>query len=391
MSFNNKEKVSLGLVIIGVVANCNLGRALFLNLAYVEVAKTTFTDFGAPVDGGVPRSLFNLAVALGASGDHVMFGELHLELAQGHENTANAILEGSLNGTIRGRFANAYIGDRAFRVGELDRAEGAWQRAGIASARSAVAFYRGSEAHRAGDWSRAAAYYQLAAELDPDSSRAWRKWAEVLLVSGDSAGAIRVMQSLRSRGLAGFEDYLQLGRLLASVDQQRFAEARQWYLHAVTLNPSSPEPFIGLVWADLAEGRVSDATAEARELVTRFPTCARCLYEAGNAFLRGHDYAAAAMVLEKALLIQPDDAWAHDVLGQALTFVDRDRAVFHFVRAVELEPEVAAHLVHLGDFYQLQKRSDLAAHYYKQALFVEPQGPNTEYILSRLGELGVTP
>lgn len=154
-------------------------------------------------------------------------------------------------------------------------------------------------------------------------------------------------------------------------------------------------------------GQMSAARESCRILLQQATIEADTLRQLGLIALRADDPATTVDVMQRALLIRPDDAEYHSILGSghrelgelkqaAQCFLratelagecaevhnnygaclfelgDIDAAIFHYQRALELDPWLPAAHYNLGNVRQLQGRLDDAVVCYRQALGCQP-------------------
>jgi Tfp pilus assembly protein PilF len=76
---------------------------------------------------------------------------------------------------------------------------------------------------------------------------------------------------------------------------------------------------------------------------------------------------------EKAVRVGPDNAWAHEVLGDAYRVEGRiEEAIEEYKRAIEIDPRRAGPYIGLGHAYKKKGLIEEAISYYEEAVRVEP-------------------
>ncbi len=136
---------------------------------------------------------------------------------------------------------------------------------------------------------------------------------------------------------------------LALSRQGRQFEARGWFRRAILLDLFPP---LAMAWyADsLADwGRLAEAEALFLKAIKKDGRCVVAIRDYGRSLLRGDDpvpednIRRAVVLFERAVAIDPDDPESHYRLGDALLGldVDRDRAITHLKRALQLNPSHA--------------------------------------------------
>lgn len=89
------------------------------------------------------------------------------------------------------------------------------------------------------------------------------------------------------------------------------------------------------------------------------------------------NHGTARVLLERAVALDPNAAWAWSRLGWVETYSDRpDRACRHFERAIQLSPFDPTNFnnyVGIGSAHEVAQDYDTAASYYRRALEERPQ------------------
>lgn len=192
---------------------------------------------------------------------------------------------------------------------------------------------------------------------DPFAGAALGQRAQLLVRSGDAAGALAQARAAAARPGAGVADFVRYGDLLGEVD--RHGEAAAAYARAVALRESGA-PGSELWLLHLLHGAAleeADAWPQARaalEAAYRIaPTEPQVLNYLGYAQLeRRENLDAAERLIREASRLAPDDASITDSLGWALYRRGKfAEAVTTLERASATDPRQAAIGEHLGDAY----------------------------------------
>jgi cellulose synthase operon protein C len=165
-----------------------------------------------------------------------------------------------------------------------------------------------------GDQALAEQLLQRVADADPDSFDAPAMLAQIRAADGDLAGALKTYEALAARYPQSAAARTAAGLILQAAG--RTADARARYEQAIKLDPKE-----GVAAVHLAS-----------------------LYAADDATL-----SSAIGLAQKAVELLPDDADAHDTLGQAYLKSGRPEVAVHeFERAVSLDPAENAYRSHLA-------------------------------------------
>jgi Flp pilus assembly protein TadD len=161
------------------------------------------------------------------------------------------------------------------------------------------------------------------------------------------------------------------------------SSARAEYEAAYDLDPDNPATCveIGQTWA--AEGRYTEAEIWLREAVSLRPDDP-ALWQVLARFYLDHNITAAGRGVEaaaKLLQLLPDDARAHDLRGWAAFQVgDYEQAEESFLRAVALDPSLAAVHYHLGLLWTVRGWHQDAQEAFTRALDLDTTGKFAPFI-----------
>jgi tetratricopeptide (TPR) repeat protein len=94
-----------------------------------------------------------------------------------------------------------------------------------------------------------------------------------------------------------------------------------------------------------------------------------------NECIRAGNFVGSIVWLRKCAHIAPDDAKSHSLLARSLGTVVayRPEAVFHFQKAIELDPLNTEAYFHFGKLYETMKLPWRASLLYSQILTIDPE------------------
>ncbi len=186
----------------------------------------------------------------------------------------------------------------------------------------------------------------------PDNARAHFNLGELLLETGDTAGAIR--------------------------------EDRE----AVRLKPNFASAHNNLADALFQAGDLAGAMQHAGAAVRINPALAEGHVNLGNVFFRTGRMTEALAQYQQAVRLKPDDATMHRNLGSALSGLNRlADATREYERALQLEPGVAVTHFFLGNTLARMGHVAEASAHYEEALRLRPDYPAARDNLARLHAL----
>lgn len=230
--------------------------------------------------------------------------------------------------------------DRANRLEanqEWREAANLWQQV-VASAPVATNLVRlGSALRKAGELAEAEYQYRAALETDPTCADAHY-----------SLGLLLYDQSRLPEARSAFEFGLQieerrsiltvLGGLL--LDQGLPEQAEMRFRRSLELKPDDDEALFGLGMA-VKDRDLTKAAAYLTEASRLDPTLAGLSRELGHVLMALQDYDGAKRALKEAVATDPEDAWAHNLLGHVLTLSDElTEARTEFLAAAQLRPSI---------------------------------------------------
>jgi tetratricopeptide (TPR) repeat protein/peroxiredoxin len=173
------------------------------------------------------------------------------------------------------------------------------------------------------------------------------------------------------------------------LDQQKTAEARKSFEHALKLRASYPDTLANS-WNNLGllaarEGRTDEAIGYFQEALKLSPDHMIALDNLGSAYRQQKHWDDARKTYERALVINPDDAEANYGLG--MVFAQNDdtaRAFDSLQRALKLRPIYPEALNNLGILYLRTQRRDQAVASFEECIRVAPAFDQSYLNLARV-------
>jgi len=197
-----------------------------------------------------------------------------------------------------------------------------------------------------GEHQKAVEQLRLALASDPGRPELLLALAEAQARSGETARAESTARSLLERHPDHVPALLFLGRLLFETD--RPDRAKEVLARVRKLAPREPEPYLIAAELSLEAGRTDESVRAVQELaeVARDPTGLKRL--AGALLERGEPVTALGL-LERAVQIDPGDAEALGMQGQALEAVGKLQAAdAAYARSLERDPDSREVLLRAG-------------------------------------------
>ncbi len=250
-----------------------------------------------------------------------------------------------------------------------------------------------------------AAYFALAAHLDPNLHAAKALWANTLDQVDRRPEAIALLESIPDSSIhhtsaqgqlawalrrEGRDDEaLKIARnTLEETDNRNIRVQLADLLQSLGRDGEAEETFTNIIEADEAAGeydwRIYYARGAARERLGEWPPAENDLKTAMNLnpdsptimnYLgyswvdRGINLDAGLKLIEDSLRLDPNNGAITDSLGWAhYKMANYERAIFYLERAAELAPDVAEILDHLGDAYWQVGRFKEAGFQWERAL-----------------------
>jgi len=234
-------------------------------------------------------------------------------------------------------------------------------------------------------------HYQDAIRLNSNDSAAHYNLALLLASQGRTDEAIRHYQDALRLKPNRAEAHKNLGLALGKKGQ--IDQAIGHFQEATRLNPDDPETLYNLGFALEQQGRADEAIRQYQQVLRLKSDYA----DAGNNLgylwaARGENLDQARALIEKAVLVQPQNAGFLDSLAWVLFKLNRPReALGYGLQAVEESARPDAGIYdHLGDIYAALQQRDQATAAWRKSLAVAPN-PRIQKKLDELTEFNAQP
>jgi len=202
-------------------------------------------------------------------------------------------------------------------------------------------------------------YLKIALDANPAQGQYWLSYTEALLVAGQAQEALSIIRTA-----------IQQGHDVPAAQALRHrAEAA---VLGTTANGKAPTPDeINQLVALFNAGRDVELESLAHLLVEHYPDSGVAWKALGISLQRqGKD---AVLALKKATRLSPDDAEAHNNLGNTQYALGQlDNAVASYCRALEIKPDLADAHSNLGNAQYALGQLDNAVASYRRALEIKP-------------------
>jgi tetratricopeptide (TPR) repeat protein len=235
-------------------------------------------------------------------------------------------------------------------------------------------FMQGQRALDMGRLLDARPYFERAAAADPNFCLAYLRLA-------NAATSLESFQMNLERAAANAEGASEAERLLVEFNQKGFDNDVEGQFQVaerlVQLQPESPRAWMTLANAQSAMGNESEARTtwlKAAELSPGFATAHMAL---GNSYLfvEPRDLAKAQEHMEKAVELEPNEAFPHDLLGDAYRARgELELAVEEYTRTAELDPTSGSGLQQRGHVYSFLGNYEQARADYDAAIEMAQEG-----------------
>jgi Flp pilus assembly protein TadD len=187
-------------------------------------------------------------------------------------------------------------------------------------------------------WHEAERAYSRWLEVEPDRQDVLFGRGQALLGAGSFDLAAADFREILRRSPQHFSARLLLSHCLLSIGRDADAEAE--LIACRRLDPSRPDPLVGLATCCMERGDLNCAQDFLKQALELAPTDARALHLLGDLYLRRQRYDLAIPVFEQVLRMHPREPLAHLKLAQALDQSgDRERAKQHEQRYQQLTAE----------------------------------------------------
>lgn len=171
---------------------------------------------------------------------------------------------------------------------------------------------------------------------------------------------------------AGNNDFLNYGELLTTRGFHSIAQ--RFYEKAMKQENLQNRATYGLGKCMKEAGKINEAIQTFETLAQRAPQWAAPHCELANIALdHTKRFEACLAEAQKAIALEPDNSWAHNLLGCAMRDLGKtDDAIVSFIKAKDLDPDNPAPCRNLGLIYAGRKQYDQLEAAFKELFRIEP-------------------
>jgi len=238
-----------------------------------------------------------------------------------------------------------------------------------------------------GDQSRAIASFIKAFKLNHQYYDPLYNLANALERQGSYNSAIWFYELVIRKKPRSPEIHNNLGVVLQK--QGKLEPAREQFGKALRIDPDNVEARNNLgVWYQ-SQGRYTEAIAEFSQALRVQPDSAEVRCNLGTVYNSTKQFNSAIDQFRKALQIKPDSAEALNNLGKA--YKDKgeyDNAIAAFSKTIELHPNLAIPHLNIAIIYLYQKQDrQKALYHFERALELEPNFPQAASVRKKIEEI----
>lgn len=238
----------------------------------------------------------------------------------------------------------------------------------------------GVQQHEAGQLNEAAATFQEAIQLDPESARAHFQLGVVYYDLGEYEKAVTTLEKAVELDPADPDTHRNLGTAYTMINE--LEKAVTAYEKAVELKPDFGEAYGDLAGAYASTGKVTDAIRVGKRALELAPEYLTAYNNLGIAYGMQGDFDQAITLFEKALRIDPEDAIAHYNLGFAHDKQNNlDQAVLEYREAIRINPDYFEARENLGSVLARQNKLDEAIAEWQELLERDPERASAQRFL----------
>jgi len=244
----------------------------------------------------------------------------------------------------------------------------------------------GSVLLRLDDQNGALEQFQAAVRLAPESARAQSDLGVLLAQTGDTERAIHHLRLAVELEPALEKAQLNLANTLTKTGERE--EAMRIYRRLLEFDPGHLEARSRLGTLLAQAGRLEEGILELKQVTERDPGNVRARLNLGVALEQSGDLSGAIVEHLAVLDLQPDPARLTLTQFNLGTFYkklnDPERAEEHYVKALELDPQLVEARFNLGEIMLAQGRFSEALPHYSRAA-----GDDPAFVVARLREAEV--
>jgi tetratricopeptide (TPR) repeat protein len=257
----------------------------------------------------------------------------------------------------------------------------------------AVLVLAGAEAvgtrHQLRYWRDTITLYGRMVVISPWSIPPRDNMAIAMAVSGDLDGALKELETAYAMDPNSPQTMDALGTVMANKGRQ--AEALEWHLKAIDINPRMDGPQYNAAVTLMKLGRTQEAIPYCKRAVALKPGWPEAHMQLGIALAKTGDNAGAEVALKKAVELEPALRRAHMEL--AAVYVQQTRwsdAAEQYRQGIELKSDYDS-LINLGSALVEAGRLSEAERYYREAIAMKPDAAisycNLAVILAKQGNV----
>lgn len=165
--------------------------------------------------------------------------------------------------------------------------------------------------------------------------------------------------------------HLNLGQALKALNDHSAAKAA--FETALSLNPDDTDTRIQLCLLLLQSGEISQAEADAKDILDKHPGHTLALNLLGDIRYQQQRFQEAIQYYERSLSIEADQPGPTTFIGNSYFQMGlSDKAVHYFEKVARLQPHDISAFIHMGHCYKQNGKPDDARTAYEKALAIEP-------------------
>jgi tetratricopeptide (TPR) repeat protein len=312
--------------------------------------------------------------------------------AEAEGSAKKFLLKNSNAGLVQHQLAEVYsqTGRYAEAVAELENASGNLEKTGIDKKfysdlrRAEVLRQMGQEDRAQAIFATVVKYF---AEHDPSNAAELSLLARTLVHLERFQDANDVFRNAIEADPTQIETQLEAGELFS--EKYNYAEAAQFYVDALQVNPNSARAHMDLAINKMLEGSEEMLPAIGRSLAINPNFVGARVFKAGMALQAG-EFAEASTELEKAFKVNPRSLEAHSMRAAMLYLQDQDTAP-EISATLAINPRYGEIFNTLSHFATLTRRTEQAAQFARRAVELSPRlwsaHLNLGMALLRLGQM----
>jgi tetratricopeptide (TPR) repeat protein len=276
------------------------------------------------------------------------------------------------------------LGSLAFRQQKTNEAAAAFQQALSLDPNSSAAHVAmGNLELFRRDLAKAEQHFKSASELAPLHTSRRLQYADFKLKTGDLQAARQSLEQIIKQAPDFIPPYTRLAEIAFA--EKKFDEALALAKKALLRDPMNYEAMLVMGRLDLNRGEAAKAVADFERIVAVYPKLPQAHYQLAVAHLLNKNQAKAMTSLQQSISLDPKYADAQVLLAELnIRKGNYAAATVALRQLIKEQPQITQAYLLLATAYRAQKQFDDAATVYRFLMQASPSNPQPHFLLAQV-------